>query len=66
MALEAYAQFHGFDWLNNPDWLAYKAKLEIPAGAADALLSKRQRWFKAHIVRLLMHYASTFLYSFVL
>jgi len=46
MALEAYSQFHAFDWSNNLEWLAYKEKLEVPTEGPDALLSIRQKWFK--------------------
>jgi hypothetical protein len=49
MALNAYAQFHSFDWLNNADWLSYKANLEIPNDSSDLLLKKRQKWFKANV-----------------
>lgn len=51
MALEAYAQFHAFDWANNKEWLAYKANLEIPPESGAFLRLKREKWFKDNMVR---------------
>lgn len=54
MALEAYSQFHAFDWQNDTDWLKHKANLFVSDDSDQAMLKVRQKWFKLNIVRLML------------